>query len=95
MADKLVDFNFVNNIVMPGDIIGTLRNKGKDGQTKGKLKLGPGLKIDAENVVVYKCGVLRLLREKGQIMFWVDSDQKKVRHFCMFSIKRIMNKGLK
>ena len=73
MAVHLVDLNFVNEVVMPGDIVGKTKNQDKE--NKKRLKLGPGLKIDEENIVVYKCGVLR---HKDHAMYWVDGDQKRV-----------------
>ena len=69
------DFHFVNQVVLPGDIVAKKVKNTQDKDVKVKLKLGPGLRIDKENIVAYKCGVLR---EKNNAMFWIDTDQKRV-----------------
>ena len=78
MADESCDFHFVNEVVMPGDIVGKTKNEEKNKDKKRRLKLGPGLKIDKENIVAYKCGVLR---QKDRKLYWVDTDQKRVLDF--------------
>ena len=78
MADESCDFHFVNEVVMPGDIVGKTKNEEINKDKKRRLKLGPGLKIDKENIVAYKCGVLR---QKDRKLYWVDTDQKRVLDF--------------
>ena len=78
MADESCDFHFVKEDVMPGDIVGKTKNEEKNKDKKRRLKLGPGLKIDKENIVAYKCGVLR---QKDRKLYWVDTDQKRVLDF--------------
>ncbi|XP_002730573.1 exosome complex component RRP40-like [Saccoglossus kowalevskii] len=60
----------VNEVVLPGDILQEL----SDSEQYPKLRLGPGLRIDVDNVVVCKCGILRF-REPS--VFWVDTHQKR------------------
>ncbi|XP_070564189.1 exosome complex component RRP40-like [Ptychodera flava] len=60
----------VNSVVLPGDILTELSETGK----RSKLRLGPGLRLDAENVVVCKCGILR---QKEENVYWVDTHQKR------------------
>lgn len=79
MADNSYDFHFVNQVVLPGDVVAEKVKDTQDKDRKVKLKLGPGLRIDKDNVVAYKCGVLR---EKNKAMFWIDTDQKRV--FILF-----------
>ena len=74
MADQLYDFHFINQVVLPGDIVAQKIQNNQDEDKKLKLKLGPGLKKEKDNIVAYKCGVLR---EKENTMFWIDSDQKR------------------
>ena len=82
MANNSYDFHFVNQAVLPGDIVAKKVKNTQDEDVKVKLKLGPGLRIDKENIVAYKCGVLR---EKNNAMFWIDTDQKRV--FAFFSFE--------
>ena len=75
MADHSYNFHSINQVVLPGD---TVAEKVKNTQvtSKGlKLKLGPGLRIDKDNIIAYKCGVLR---GKENNLFWIDTDQKRV-----------------
>ena len=75
MADSSYNFRFVNQVVLPGDTVAEKVKNTQDTNGKVKLKLGPGLRIDKDNIVAYKCGVLR---EKNNAMFWIDTDQKRV-----------------
>ena len=81
MANNSYDFDFVNQVVLPGDIVAKKVKNTQDKDVKVKLTLGPGLRIDKENIVAYKCGVLR---EKNNAMFWIDTDQKRVFTFFSF-----------
>ncbi|XP_077981637.1 exosome complex component RRP40-like [Glandiceps talaboti] len=60
----------VNEVMLPGDVLSELSDVGKH----SKLRLGPGLRLDAEDVVVCKCGILR---NKDQNVYWVDTHQKR------------------
>jgi exosome complex RNA-binding protein Rrp4 len=75
MADDSYNFHFINQVVLPGDIVAQKEQNNQDVDKKIKLKLGPGLKKDKDNIVAYKCGVLR---GKESTMFWIDSNQKRV-----------------
>ena len=74
MADSSYNFQFVNQVVLPGDTVAEKVKNTQDTDGKVKLKLGPGLRIDKDSIVAYKCGVLR---EKNNAMFWIDTDQKR------------------
>ncbi|CAB3982549.1 exosome complex component rrp40 [Paramuricea clavata] len=74
MADHSYDFHFVNEVVLPGDIVAEKVKTKQIVVKKIKLKLGPGLRMDKDNIIAYKCGVLR---EKDSTMFWIDNDQKR------------------
>ena len=75
MADHLYNFHFVNQVVLPGDIVAEKIKDKKDVHKNIKLKLGPGLRLDKDNIVAYKCGVLR---EKENTTFWIDTNQRRV-----------------
>jgi hypothetical protein len=75
MADHSYDFHFVNQVVSPGDIVAEKVKTKQVVVKKIKLKLGPGLRMDKDNIIVYKCGVLR---ENDSTVFWIDNDQKRV-----------------
>lgn len=75
MAELSYSFHFINKVVLPGSIVGEKIRNREDVGKKIKLKLGPGLRIDKDNIIAYKCGVLR---EKENTMFWIDTDQKRV-----------------
>jgi len=68
----------VGSVVLPGDVITDL----KGSESSGKTVLGPGLRIDSQNVqderneiVVCKPGILR---HRDPNVYWVDSHQKRV-----------------
>jgi exosome complex component RRP40 len=82
MADHSYDFYLVNQVVLPGDIVAQKVKNKQDVNKKIKLKLGPGLRNDKDNIVAYKCGVLR---EKESTVFWIDSNQKRVFILFQFS----------
>ncbi len=82
MADHSYDFHLVNQVVLPGDIVAQKVKNKQNVNKKIKLKLGPGLRKDKDNIVAYKCGVLR---EKESTVFWIDSNQKRVFILFQFS----------
>ncbi len=63
----IVSNSRVDRLVMPGDIVGKI--------TDLKIRLGPGLIQNGENIVSTKCGVLRNPQTK---YFWVENRQKRV-----------------
>ncbi|XP_067677980.1 exosome complex component RRP40-like [Haliotis asinina] len=60
----------VGSVFMPGDLLTNL----KYSETSGKCNLGPGLRLDEENVYVTKPGILRY-REPH--LYWIDCHQKR------------------
>lgn len=62
----------VGEVFMPGDFIENVRVSEKT----SKAFLGPGLRQDAEAIVVSKPGILR---HKQPNIYWIDSHQKRVR----------------
>ena len=78
MADQWHDFHFINEVVLPGDVVAQKVQNNRDEDKKLKLKLGPGLKKEKDNIVAYKCGVLREKESTKYKMLWIDSDQKRV-----------------
>lgn len=61
----------VGKVVLPGDTIEQLR----ESEATQKVIVGPGLRRQADSVVVSKPGILRF-REPN--VYWVDSHQKRV-----------------
>ena len=62
----------VDRIVLPGDKINNL----KESEASKKVILGPGLRIEAEDVYACKPGVLKF-REPN--VYWIDTHQKRVK----------------
>ncbi len=63
----------IGTVVIPGDNLGHIDPTSDD---KEKLRLGPGLRQESGKVLAYKAGVLR---SKKPRIFWIDSNQKRVR----------------
>jgi exosome complex component RRP40 len=62
----------VGDTVLPGDVI---NYDFLNTEQRTKIVLGPGLRQQAEAIVVTKPGVLR---SREPAMLWVDSHQKRV-----------------
>ena len=62
----------MNQVVLPGDI---LWSSEQDKNEKEKLKLGPGIRRDAGNILAFKAGILR---SKDPNIIWIDNNQKRV-----------------
>ncbi|XP_033103558.1 exosome complex component RRP40-like [Anneissia japonica] len=63
--------NIEGRIVIPGDVV-VLKEKGDDSK---KIRLGPGLRQESDEVIVCKCGIIR--HKKEPEMYWVDCHQKR------------------
>ncbi|KXJ21938.1 putative exosome complex component rrp40 [Exaiptasia diaphana] len=61
-------------VVMPGDIIDNVHNLQASTDKKSKLRLGPGLRQDKDDVVAFKSGILR---HRNPATFWIDCSQKR------------------
>lgn len=57
----------VDKVVFPGDVVGSI--------TDFKIRLGPGLMQNQENIVATKCGILRNPQAK---YYWIENNQKRV-----------------
>ncbi len=57
----------VDTVVLPGDIVGKLVDL--------KVRLGPGLIQNGDNIIATKCGILRNPQTK---YFWIENSQKRV-----------------
>ena len=77
MADRDIR-DFVNRVVMPGDVIGNVADLEASFEGKSKIKLGPGLREENGIIMVYKAGVLR---HRNVATFLVDCNQKRVSSF--------------
>lgn len=84
MADHSYNFRFVNEVVLPGDVVAEIVKVKQEANDKIKLKIGPGLRIDKDKIIVCKCGVLR---GKERNMFWIDNDQKRVYIHFLYPLK--------
>ncbi|XP_071953837.1 exosome complex component RRP40-like [Antedon mediterranea] len=58
-------------IVIPGDVV-VLKTNEDDGK---KIRLGPGLRQESEEVIVCKCGIIR--HKTDPETYWVDCHQKR------------------
>lgn len=63
---------------MPGDILGTVNDLQSSIEKKVRIRLGPGLRQDKDEVIAFKSGVLR---HRSPSTYWIDCNQKRVR-FC-------------
>jgi len=62
--DELID-----QVVLPGDIIGTVTGE-------KKIRLGPGLMQNEDAIMATKAGLLRYKADR----YWVENTQKRVRN---------------
>lgn len=68
--------NMVNRVVMPGDVLGSIKDIQQQSDTKNtKLRLGPGLRQEKDTVIAFKSGVLR---HRSPATYWIDTNQKRV-----------------
>jgi len=65
----------LNRVVMPGDILGKVQDLQTSSDKKVKLRLGPGLRQDKDDVIAFKSGVLR---HRSPAVYWIDTNQKRV-----------------
>ena len=65
----------VNTVVLPGDIICKIQDIESSSDSRYKLKLGPGLRQEDDEILAFKAGVLR---SRDPQIFWVDTNQKRV-----------------
>lgn len=66
----------IDRVVMPGDILGQVKDLQSSSDKKVKLRLGPGLRQDKDDIIAFKSGVLR---HRSPAVYWIDSNQKRVR----------------
>ncbi|KAK3754873.1 hypothetical protein QZH41_011352 [Actinostola sp. cb2023] len=64
----------INRVVMPGDILGTIQDLQQTTDRKVKLRLGPGLRQDKDDVIAFKPGILR---HRSPGTYWIDCNQKR------------------
>uniref|UniRef100_A0A672KSN8 Ribosomal RNA-processing protein 40 n=1 Tax=Sinocyclocheilus grahami TaxID=75366 RepID=A0A672KSN8_SINGR len=62
----------IGEVLLPGDVFSFRLPESGD----GSIKTGPGLRRNGEEVQVYKSGILR---HKQPNMYWIDSQQRRVR----------------
>ncbi|XP_068676775.1 putative exosome complex component rrp40 [Montipora foliosa] len=73
MADKVVP-RFLNRVVMPGDIIGSVADLEGKLEGKANLKFGPGLREENGVISACKAGVLR---HRKPATYLIDSNQRR------------------
>jgi len=56
----------IDQVVYPGDVVGSI--------TDLKIRLGPGLMQNQENIVATKCGILQNPQSK---YYWIENNQKR------------------
>lgn len=57
--------NMVNRVVMPGDVLGSIKDIQQQSDTKNtKLRLGPGLRQEKDTVIAFKSGVNQMPVER-------------------------------
>ncbi|EDO36096.1 predicted protein [Nematostella vectensis] len=67
--------HMLNRVVLPGDIVCTTQDLKVCSQNpRMKLKLGPGLRQEGEQVLAYKSGVFR---HRAPAVYWIDTNQKR------------------
>nr|CAD7205474.1 unnamed protein product [Timema douglasi] len=59
----------VGDVVLPGDKVCEISE-----DQKKRVILGPGLRLNVDQVLISKCGILRM---KNANVYWVDSHQKR------------------
>jgi len=71
--------NKIGEVLLPGDVFTFIKTDTislSEAVKPEKIICGPGLRRDGDNVVVCKSGVLR---HKQPNLYWVDSQQRRVR----------------
>lgn len=68
----------IGEVVLPGDVFRfDVSSVQQDSSIKAeKIICGPGLRRNAHEILVYKSGILRY---KQPNLYWIDSQQKRVR----------------
>lgn len=67
----------MGKVVLPGETLSDF----KESEKTYKVILGPGLRQEADDIIVSKPGIVRF---KEPNVYWVDSNQKRVRVFIVF-----------
>lgn len=69
----------IGEVLLPGDVFSFRLPESGDGSVKTeKIICGPGLRRNGEEVQVCKSGILR---HKQPNMYWIDSQQRRVRNW--------------
>lgn len=82
----------VGEVLLPGDVFSFRLSESVDGSIKTeKIICGPGLRRNGEEVHVCKSGILR---HKLPNMYWIDSQQRRVRSWtrslCALILAQLM-----
>lgn len=74
----------IGEVVLPGDVFRfNVSSVEDDSSVKAeKIICGPGLRRNGDEIQVYKSGILR---HKQPNLYWIDSQQKRVRNYRLHS----------